>query len=63
MEEWRINDPIDRFKAFALGEGLITQPELQAIDSEVAAEVEEAVEFARESPFPEMDSIYDNVYA
>ena len=63
VEEWRINDPIDRFKAFALGEGLITQPELQAIDSEVAAEVEDAVEFARESPFPEMDSIYDNVYA
>ena len=24
VEEWRINDPIDRFKALALGEGLIT---------------------------------------
>ena len=63
VEEWRINDPIDRFKALALGEGLMTQTELQEIDSEVAAEIEQAVEFARESPFPEMDSIYDNVYA
>ncbi len=63
VEEWRINDPIDRFKALALGEGLITQSELQQIDSEVADEVEEAVEFARESPLPRMDSIYDNVYA
>jgi pyruvate dehydrogenase E1 component alpha subunit len=63
VEEWRINDPIDRFKALALGEGLITQSELQQIDSEVADEVDEAVEFARKSPLPEMDSIYDNVYA
>ena len=63
VEEWRINDPIDRFKALALGEGLITQSELQQIDSEVADEVEKAVEFARESPLPNMDSIYDNVYA
>ena len=63
VEEWRINDPIDRFKALALGEGLITQSELQQIDSEVADEVEKAVEFARESPLPRMDSIYDNVYA
>ena len=63
VEEWRINDPIDRFKAFALDERLITQSGLHQIDSEVAAEIEEAVEFARESPFPEMDSIYDNVYA
>ena len=63
VEEWRINDPIDRFKAFALGEGLITQPELHQIDSGVEAEIEEVVQFARESPFPEMDSIYKNVYA
>ena len=63
VEEWRINDPIDRFKAFALGEGLITQDELHEIDTEVAAEIEEVVKFARESPLPDMDSLYRNVYA
>ena len=63
VEEWRINDPIDRFKTLALGEGLITTDELEEIDSQVADEIDEAVEFARESPFPELDELYDNVYA
>ncbi len=63
VEEWRINDPIDRFKALALGEGLITTGELEEIDGQVADEIDEAVEFARESPFPELDELYDNVYA
>lgn len=63
VEEWRVNDPINRFKAFVLDEGLITLPELDEIDGEVAAEIEEAVTFARESPFPEMDELYKNIYA
>ncbi len=63
VEEWRINDPIDRFKALALGEGLITTGELEEIDTQVADEIDEAVKFARESPFPELDELYDNVYA
>ena len=63
VEEWRINDPIDRFKAFALDEGLITLAELEAIDAEISVEIEQAVKFARESPFPELDTIYNNIYA
>ena len=63
VDEWRINDPIDRFKALALGEGLITTGELEEIDAQVTDEVNEAVKFARESPFPELDELYNNVYA
>ena len=63
VDEWRINDPIDRFKALALGDGLITAGELEQIDAQVSDEIEEAVRFARESPFPELDDLYKNVYA
>ena len=63
VEEWRINDPIDRFKSFVLDEGLITLAEIEQIDGSVNQEIDEAVQFARESPFPELDSIYDNVYS
>ena len=63
VEEWRINDPIDRFKTLAIGEGLITAGELEEIDSQVADEMDEVVRFARESPFPELDDLYKNVYA
>ncbi|MXY20010.1 MAG: pyruvate dehydrogenase (acetyl-transferring) E1 component subunit alpha [Dehalococcoidia bacterium] len=63
VEEWRINDPIDRFKTLAIGEGLITAGELEEIDSQVADEIDEVVRFARESPFPELDDLYKHVYA
>ncbi len=63
VDEWRINDPIDRFKALALGEGLIATGELEEIDSQVSDEIDEAVRFARESPFPKLDELYKNVYA
>ena len=63
VEEWRINDPINRFKAFILDEGLLTLPELDAIDGEASDEIEEAVKFARESPFPDESALYENIYA
>ena len=63
VEEWRINDPINRFKAFILDEGLMTLPELDAIDGETTDEIEEAVKFARESPFPDESALYENIYA
>ena len=63
VEEWRVNDPIDRFKALALEEGLITPQEMEQIQNEVAEVIAQAIEYAKDSPFPELDSIYDNVYA
>ena len=63
VEEWRVNDPIDRFKSFALAEGLISEDELAQIDREVMDTIDEVVEFARDSPEPELDSLWDNVYA
>ncbi len=63
VDEWRMNDPIDRFKNFALDESLITTEELERIDLEVANTIRESVEFARQSPPPESSSIYKNIYA
>ena len=63
VEEWRINDPIDRFKALALEEGLITSQEMEQIQKEVAETIAEAIDYATKSPFPDLGSIYDNVYA
>jgi pyruvate dehydrogenase E1 component alpha subunit len=63
VEEWRAKDAIERFKSISLEEGLITKADVVAIDKEVEATVEEAVRFAEESPEPEMDELYSNVYA
>ena len=62
VDEWRAADPIEKFKALSLEGSLITHEEIVVIDQEVDAVVEEAVRFAEESPEPDMDSLYENVY-
>ena len=62
VDQWREKDPIDRFKAESLAEGLIDEDELAQIDEQVDALIEEAVRFAEESEEPSPESLYDNVY-
>ena len=63
VDEWKLKDPIDTFKATSLNENLITAEEIDRIDEEVNHTIEEAVRFAEESPEPDLDTLYDNVYA
>jgi len=62
VEEWRREDPILRFRGKLLAEGVATEDELNAIDSEVDAQMEEAVRFADESPVPDPSTLTDYVY-
>ncbi len=63
VEEWRRRDPIESFKATVLEEGIVAPDALERIDVEVAATISEAVQFAEESPEPDLDSLSRNVYA
>jgi pyruvate dehydrogenase E1 component alpha subunit len=63
VEEWLAKDPIKRFKEKLLQEGAITEAEIQQIEQEVAAEIDEAVRFAMESPYPAPEEALEDVYA
>ena len=63
VEEWGRRDPIERFKDLALEKGLLAQPEIDKIGSEVEGIIQDAVRFAEESPEPDPDSLYEHVYA
>ena len=63
VDEWRVSDPIERFKAFARGEGLISDDEFAEIDAGVDTTIEDAVQFALNSPEPDMDTLFDNIYS
>jgi pyruvate dehydrogenase E1 component alpha subunit len=52
-QEWEQRDPVAQFTARAIAEGWIDEATAQAIERKAAAEIEESVEFARQSPFPE----------
>jgi len=62
VAEWRERDPIPAFGALLEREGLLTAEQREQIDREAVQQVEKAVEFAEGSPFPESDTLYDDVY-
>jgi TPP-dependent pyruvate/acetoin dehydrogenase alpha subunit len=61
--EWAQLDPVARLEQRALGEGWIDEAALVAVRDAARAEVDEAVAFARESPFPEPALAAELVYA
>ncbi len=62
-ERWRMRDPLLVFRNQLLEDGQAYGEELDALNSEVEAEVEEAIKFADESPFPEPDALFEDIYA
>lgn len=62
VDQWRQRDPIMQFANKLIGGGAITGADAEELDRQALAVVDEAVRFADESPFPELDSLYDNVY-
>jgi pyruvate dehydrogenase E1 component alpha subunit len=62
VEEWRKRDPIVAFKTRLVDEGVISDEDAEKMDQEAMETVDEAVKFADQSPFPELDSLYDDIY-
>jgi acetoin:2,6-dichlorophenolindophenol oxidoreductase subunit alpha len=62
-EEWQQKDPILRLQRRGAEEGWLDEDGAVAIEREAVDAVEEAVRFARESPFPPLELASELVYA
>ncbi len=62
-QSWHPSDPITNFRKRLLAEGIATDAELDEIDREVDKVIEDAVQFADESPEPTIDEVNALVYA
>jgi Pyruvate/2-oxoglutarate dehydrogenase complex, dehydrogenase (E1) component, eukaryotic type, alpha subunit len=56
------NDAILRFQKYAKENQLLTQDEITSIDDKVKDEIEHAIKFAEESPFPDASQLTTDVY-
>ena len=63
LAEWAAKDPLDRFTRKLLESGVTDQDELDEIDHRVAVEIEDAVQFAESSPWPDPATVEEGVYA
>jgi pyruvate dehydrogenase E1 component alpha subunit len=61
-ELWTARDPIVLFRQRLLDDGVATAEELDALEAEVSEEVEEAVRFTNESPYPDPSIAFADLY-
>lgn len=62
LESYKMQDPIEQVKKTILDSKFATEEDLIAIHEKVKGIVAESVKFAEESPYPEKDEVYKDVY-
>lgn len=63
VEEQKGKDPIRNFIEQLEEAGVLSDEELKAMDERVQQEVDDAAEFAEQSPEPDADALFEHVYA
>jgi len=61
--EWMKKDPIPRFRKQLIEMGVLSEEEANKIGQEMNEEIEKAVKFAKESPYPAPEEALEDVYA
>lgn len=62
-EAWLKRDPLPKFRNDIIQGGYASAEELNAIEKSVDKEIEEAIEFAENSPYPDVSILTEDVYA
>jgi pyruvate dehydrogenase E1 component alpha subunit len=60
---WNARDPIKKLASYLVTEGLMTEDELTALDREIQDLVDDAVEFAENSPEPDPNELHRYIFA
>jgi TPP-dependent pyruvate/acetoin dehydrogenase alpha subunit len=63
LDAARAAEPVAAYRAWLVEEGHATFDALNAIDVEVADEIEDAIRFGKESPPPDLDELLVDVFA
>ena len=63
VEEWMKKDPVKAYEEKLIEMKVLTKKQADEIDQEMLEEMDKAVKFAQESPFPEPEETLENVYA
>ncbi|MGY6548908.1 MAG: thiamine pyrophosphate-dependent dehydrogenase E1 component subunit alpha [Roseinatronobacter sp.] len=63
-KDWKENrDPITRFRAHLVSEGIASEADLEALDAAIAADAADAVAYALAAPYPDASEVDQHVYA
>jgi pyruvate dehydrogenase E1 component alpha subunit len=62
VKHWQEEDPIGVYRKYLVSEEIVTEEELDGIEANAEQEVQEAVQFAENSPEPAPEELFANVY-
>jgi pyruvate dehydrogenase E1 component alpha subunit len=62
VDEYRSKDPIERVLKTIQDNNFATPEQITQIDDKIKEVVEDSVRFAEESPWPEVDELYKDIY-
>ena len=62
LQKYKDRDPLETLKDKMLANDLISESELEELEVRMKTEMDEAVEFAENSPFPDPEELYDDNY-
>jgi len=62
LETWMGKCPLETFKACLMKENVVTDSDISKMTTEINAEIENAVQFAKESPYPDKGDLVMDVY-
>lgn len=63
QEEWVKKDPIPRFEKYILENGILSETGIKEVQAEIDSQIKEAVEFADNSPEPQLEVAVEDVYS
>ena len=63
VEAWKQRDPIEAFRRRLLERGILTEGQVARIQDEAQREMQAAQTFAEESPFPDPEEAFEDLYA
>jgi pyruvate dehydrogenase E1 component alpha subunit len=62
LEQWKKKDPIPRFVKILKDQEIIDEQEYENLRSEVKEKINEALQFAQDSPEPDLSEVITDVY-
>jgi acetoin:2,6-dichlorophenolindophenol oxidoreductase subunit alpha len=62
VDQWRRRDPIGRVEDCLIERGILTEAECRQIQTEIQAEVDEAVVYAESSPEPGIETLFEDIF-
>jgi pyruvate dehydrogenase E1 component alpha subunit len=63
IEDWMTRCPMARHREYIIRNEIAPADELDRVESEIQTQIDQAVEFAKESPYTNPEEVFKDVYA